>query len=56
MLASVQALEPLRQRSLPADDLGFLEIVTEAADLLGAARPLVVRYYLGSAHYRSTID
>ncbi|QDZ14778.1 cysteine--tRNA ligase [Humibacter ginsenosidimutans] len=27
-----------------------------AADLLGAARPLVVRYYLGSAHYRSTID
>jgi cysteinyl-tRNA synthetase len=27
-----------------------------AADLLGTARPLVVRYYLGSAHYRSTID
>ena len=27
-----------------------------AADLLGATRPLVVRYYLGSAHYRSTID
>ncbi|HEY8281166.1 MAG TPA: cysteine--tRNA ligase [Leifsonia sp.] len=27
-----------------------------AADLLGAARPLVIRYYLGSAHYRSTID
>ncbi|MDN4616041.1 cysteine--tRNA ligase [Leifsonia sp. F6_8S_P_1B] len=27
-----------------------------AADLLGAARPIVVRYYLGSAHYRSTID
>lgn len=27
-----------------------------AADLLGSARPLVVRYYLGSAHYRSTID
>jgi cysteinyl-tRNA synthetase len=27
-----------------------------AADLLAAARPLVVRYYLGSAHYRSTID
>ena len=27
-----------------------------AADLLGAARPLVLRYYLGSAHYRSTID
>ncbi|WP_025158394.1 cysteine--tRNA ligase [Leifsonia aquatica] len=27
-----------------------------ATDLLGAARPLVVRYYLGSAHYRSTID
>ncbi|WP_158865373.1 cysteine--tRNA ligase [Leifsonia sp. AG29] len=27
-----------------------------ASDLLGAARPLVVRYYLGSAHYRSTID
>ncbi|WP_298227992.1 cysteine--tRNA ligase [Gryllotalpicola sp.] len=27
-----------------------------AADLLGAARPLVVRYALGSAHYRSTID
>jgi cysteinyl-tRNA synthetase len=27
-----------------------------AADLLQAARPLVVRYYLGAAHYRSTID
>ena len=27
-----------------------------AADLLGQARPLVVRYYLGAAHYRSTID
>jgi cysteinyl-tRNA synthetase len=27
-----------------------------AADLLSQARPLVVRYYLGSAHYRSTID
>jgi cysteinyl-tRNA synthetase len=27
-----------------------------AADLLGAAHPIVVRYYLGSAHYRSTID
>ena len=27
-----------------------------AAELLAAARPLVVRYYLGSAHYRSTID
>jgi cysteinyl-tRNA synthetase len=27
-----------------------------AADLLSRARPLVVRYYLGSAHYRSTID
>jgi cysteinyl-tRNA synthetase len=27
-----------------------------AAELLGAAPPLVVRYYLGSAHYRSTID
>ncbi|MFF1573126.1 cysteine--tRNA ligase [Leifsonia sp. NPDC058292] len=27
-----------------------------AADLLSAARPIVVRYYLGSAHYRSTID
>ena len=27
-----------------------------AAELLEAARPLVVRYYLGSAHYRSTID
>jgi cysteinyl-tRNA synthetase len=27
-----------------------------AADLLGAARPIVVRYYLGQAHYRSTID
>jgi cysteinyl-tRNA synthetase len=27
-----------------------------AADFLSLARPLVVRYYLGSAHYRSTID
>ena len=27
-----------------------------AADLLDRARPLVVRYYLGAAHYRSTID
>lgn len=27
-----------------------------AAEMLSAARPLVVRYYLGSAHYRSTID
>lgn len=27
-----------------------------AADFLAEARPLVVRYYLGSAHYRSTID
>ena len=27
-----------------------------ASDLLSAARPLVVRYYLASAHYRSTID
>ncbi|MCP2030163.1 cysteinyl-tRNA synthetase [Okibacterium sp. HSC-33S16] len=27
-----------------------------AADLLSAARPIVVRYYLGQAHYRSTID
>jgi cysteinyl-tRNA synthetase len=27
-----------------------------AAEFLGLARPLVVRYYLGSAHYRSTID
>ncbi|AGW40832.1 cysteinyl-tRNA synthetase [Leifsonia xyli subsp. cynodontis DSM 46306] len=27
-----------------------------AAELLGAARPLAVRYSLGSAHYRSTID
>ncbi|RFA09970.1 cysteine--tRNA ligase [Subtercola boreus] len=27
-----------------------------AADLLAAARPLVVRYYLGSAHYRSTLE
>ena len=27
-----------------------------AADLLGQARPLVIRYYLGAAHYRSTID
>jgi cysteinyl-tRNA synthetase len=27
-----------------------------AAEFLQSARPLVVRYYLGSAHYRSTID
>ena len=27
-----------------------------AAEFLGLARPIVVRYYLGSAHYRSTID
>jgi cysteinyl-tRNA synthetase len=27
-----------------------------AADFLDLARPLVVRYYLGAAHYRSTID
>jgi cysteinyl-tRNA synthetase len=27
-----------------------------AAEFLEMARPLVVRYYLGSAHYRSTID
>ncbi|WBU37843.1 cysteine--tRNA ligase [Homoserinibacter sp. YIM 151385] len=27
-----------------------------AAELLGAARPIVLRYYLASAHYRSTID
>lgn len=27
-----------------------------AAEFLSAARPIVVRYYLGSAHYRSTID
>ena len=27
-----------------------------AAELLGQARPIVVRYYLGAAHYRSTID
>ena len=27
-----------------------------AAEFLDLARPLVVRYYLGSAHYRSTID
>ena len=27
-----------------------------AADLLNAARPIVVRYYLGSAHYRSVLD
>ncbi len=27
-----------------------------AADFLAAARPIVVRYHLGSAHYRSTID
>ena len=27
-----------------------------AADLLSAARPVVLRYYLGSAHYRSVLD
>jgi len=27
-----------------------------AAEFLAAARPVVVRYYLGSAHYRSSID
>jgi cysteinyl-tRNA synthetase len=27
-----------------------------ATDLLSAARPIVVRYYLGSAHYRSVLD
>lgn len=27
-----------------------------AADLLASARPIVVRYFLGSAHYRSTLD
>jgi cysteinyl-tRNA synthetase len=27
-----------------------------ASDLLSQASPIVVRYYLGSAHYRSTID
>jgi cysteinyl-tRNA synthetase len=27
-----------------------------AVDLLSRARPLVVRYFLGSAHYRSTMD
>ncbi|MFZ6993422.1 cysteine--tRNA ligase [Curtobacterium sp. RRHDQ66] len=27
-----------------------------AADFLGSARPIVVRYFLGAAHYRSTID
>jgi cysteinyl-tRNA synthetase len=27
-----------------------------AAEFLAMARPLVVRYYLGAAHYRSTID
>ncbi|UCR88776.1 cysteine--tRNA ligase [Mycetocola spongiae] len=27
-----------------------------AADLLASARPIVLRYYLGQAHYRSTID
>jgi cysteinyl-tRNA synthetase len=27
-----------------------------ASDFLDLARPLVVRYYLGAAHYRSTID
>jgi len=27
-----------------------------AAQLLGAARPIVVRYFLGAAHYRSTLE
>jgi len=27
-----------------------------AAEVIGAARPIVVRYLLGSAHYRSTLD
>ena len=27
-----------------------------AADLLAAARPIVLRYYLGAAHYRSVLD
>ncbi|PPF88548.1 cysteine--tRNA ligase [Subtercola sp. Z020] len=27
-----------------------------ASDLLSAARPLVVRYYLGAAHYRSSLE
>lgn len=27
-----------------------------AADFLGSARPVVVRYFLGAAHYRSNID
>ena len=27
-----------------------------AADLLGSGRPLAVRFYLGSAHYRSVLD
>ncbi|MEB4613958.1 cysteine--tRNA ligase [Leucobacter sp. M11] len=27
-----------------------------AADLLGQARPIVLRYFLGSAHYRSVLD
>ncbi len=27
-----------------------------AAEFLGMARPIVVRYFLGAAHYRSTID
>ncbi len=27
-----------------------------AADLLASARPLVLRYYLGAAHYRSTLE
>ncbi|GAB7303339.1 cysteine--tRNA ligase [Clavibacter michiganensis] len=27
-----------------------------AADLLASARPVVVRYFLGSAHYRSTLE
>jgi cysteinyl-tRNA synthetase len=27
-----------------------------AADLLAAARPIVIRYFLGAAHYRSTLE
>ncbi|GAA0997899.1 cysteine--tRNA ligase [Subtercola frigoramans] len=27
-----------------------------AAELLGQAKPLVIRYYLGAAHYRSTLE
>ncbi|WP_150307980.1 cysteine--tRNA ligase [Planctomonas psychrotolerans] len=27
-----------------------------ASELLGAARPLVIRYFLGAAHYRSTLE